>query len=389
MRNVIRVILLVIVNLTLLKYQTKAQSNIIFGPEIPVVINGLTFDAMEPFLSVDENVLFFNSLNAGGNTNLYYAIRVNDSTFTYVGLVNGTLDTSSNHLDAVASMDSTNRFYWVSLRNYPNVFENLQSGFYNGASVGNIKRVYGNFNIPSLGWLIMDAAISHQGTNLYYCNAFFDFVNNSCGAGIPCSASIGVAQKVNDSTFNKLPNTNAVFALVNDTNFLVYAPQVTHDGLELYFTRLLKNTFNTQVCVAVRNTINDNFSAPQIIHQNNGFAPEGPTINANKTKLYYHQKDGTGLHKIFLRYRTNSVGYIDAKSDKKFLVFPNPVEDKLNVNIDSAPGAFELKLLTLDGRILLSSKNEKCIDFTEFSKGIYLLQVFTANNNYIQKIIKE
>jgi hypothetical protein len=60
---------------------------------------------MEPFISLDGNTLFFNSLNSGGNTNLYYATKVNDSTFNYVGLVGGTYDPSPNHLDAVASIN--------------------------------------------------------------------------------------------------------------------------------------------------------------------------------------------------------------------------------------------------------------------------------------------
>jgi hypothetical protein len=328
-------------------------------------------------------------LNAGGNTNLHYAQRINDSTFNYAGILNGTVDTSSNHLDAVASMDSTNLFYWVSLRNYPNIIENLHSGFFNGTSISDVKRVYGNFNIPIIGWIIMDAAVSHGGSHLYYCNAYFDFINNSCGAGIPCSASIGVAQKVNDSTFNKLPNTDAIFAQVNDTNYLVYAPQVTHDGLELYFTRLLKNTFNTQVCVSVRNSVNDNFSVPQIIHQNNGFVPEGPTINANKTKLYYHQKDGTGLHKIHLRYSINSVGNAESEMEPHLLVYPNPVKDNLNINFANTEKEIALCLYSLDGRIIYTIKNQNFIDCIGLNKGVYFLEINTENNIYFKKIVKE
>src|SRR5688572_6851612 len=179
-----------------------------FGPEIKVNITGLSFDAMEPFISLDGNTLFFNSLNSGGNTNLYYATKVNDSTFTYVGLVGGCYDPSPGHLDGVASIDSLNKFFWVSLRNYPAVFENLHQGVYVAGNVSSIKRVYGDFNIYTPGWLIMDAAINHSGNQLYYCNAFF----NSCPLGMPCEATLGVAQKVNDSTFNKLINTEALFS---------------------------------------------------------------------------------------------------------------------------------------------------------------------------------
>lgn len=48
-----------------------------YGPEKQVIINGLTFDAMEPFISPDGNSLFFNNLNDGINTKLFYATKVN------------------------------------------------------------------------------------------------------------------------------------------------------------------------------------------------------------------------------------------------------------------------------------------------------------------------
>ena len=164
--------------------QTFSQTYPSFGPEIKVTISGLTFDAMEPFISLDGNTLFFNSLNSGGNTNLYYATKVNDSTFNYVGLVAGTYDPSPNHLDAVASHDSLNNFFWTSLRGYPSPMENLHRGIYSGGNVSNITRVYGDFNIYNFnypfGWLIMDAAINYQGNLLYFCNAKFDFSNTTC-----------------------------------------------------------------------------------------------------------------------------------------------------------------------------------------------------------------
>ncbi len=65
-----------------------------YGDEKQVVINGLTFDAMEPFISYDGSFLFFNNLNDGINTKLFIATKVNDSTFNLMGEVNGTNQTT-------------------------------------------------------------------------------------------------------------------------------------------------------------------------------------------------------------------------------------------------------------------------------------------------------
>jgi hypothetical protein len=76
--------------------------------EIDVTIEGLTFDAMEPFIYGDY--LFFNSLNAGINTKLYHALRATDSTFTFIGEVDGANQAAPPHLDAVPDVDDSGNF---------------------------------------------------------------------------------------------------------------------------------------------------------------------------------------------------------------------------------------------------------------------------------------
>jgi len=51
----------------------------------------------------------------------------------------------------------------------------------------------------------MDAAITYDGTMLYHCNAYFTSNYSGC-SGVTCQAKLGVGQKQNDSTFNKLRN---------------------------------------------------------------------------------------------------------------------------------------------------------------------------------------
>lgn len=342
-----------------------------FGDEKKVTIVGLTHDAMEPFLSADEQILFFNSLNSGGNTNLYYATRVNDTTFNYVGLVGNAFDPSPSHLDGVPSLDMNNRFFWVSLRDYPTIYENLLNSNYSGGSVSDIKHTYGDFNVYLPGWLIMDAAISYDGNFLYYVNAYF----NSCAFGMPCEASLGVAEKVNDTTFNKLPNTDGIFSLINDANYIVYAPQLSVDGKEFYFTRIEDGTVNSEICVAVRNSPADTFSLPMVIYSNNGYVPEAATISNDKSKLYYHQKNSVGVFEIYLRYRTGTLEISQPTNQLTWNVFPNPAYDVVTINTSEIN--FSVKLLNTTGEELKSFTNEKNIPVADLAPGNYIVQITT------------
>lgn len=349
-----------------------------------MTITGLTFDAMEPFISLDGNTLFFNSLNSGGNTNLYYATKVNDSTFTYIGLVGGCYDPSPNHLDAVASMDSINNFFWTSLRSIPNLYR----GDYLGGNVNNISKVYGTCNILTPGWIIMDAAIDFQGNLLYYSNGYFGPTYTEC-VGVPCEAKLGIAQKVNDSTFNKTINSDAIFSNVNDTNYLVYAPQVTKDGLELFYTRLLKGGYNTEICISVRNTVSDTFSLPKVIYSNYGYFPEAATPTTDKQKIYYHKKNEALIYSIYLCYRIGTTGNNERTNTENFQVYPNPTNNIFNIILPNPSDHFTISVYRLHGQELFKMSNKTSIDISNLPTGIYFLTVKQNSRIWTTKIVKE
>ncbi len=276
-----------------------------FGSEIDVTINGLTFDSMEPFISADDNYMFFNNLNDGINTKLYYATKINDSTFNYVGELMGTNQTITPHLDAVADLDSDDNFYWTSTRNYPTELDNLFHGTFNSGNVIDIERVRGDFNMNVPGWLIMDHGISFDGQFLYFINARFDDTN--CQG--PCETTMGIAQKDNASTFNTLPNSVSILKNINDPNYIYYAPCISSDNLELYFTRYLKGQITSrtvfEICVAVRNNSLVEFSIPKVLFSEViSDLIEAPTITTDKNIIYYHRKTN-GSHKIVMRYRNS------------------------------------------------------------------------------------
>lgn len=351
--------------LLLLSLKSSAQTFPAFGNEVKVFISGYASDAMEPFLSPDGNTLFFNSLNDGINTRLYYATRVDDSTFTYMGEVGGVNEPNNPQLNGVASLDTTGNFVWVSARNYPIDFDNLHRGNFVNDSCTSINRVHGNFYIYSPGWIVMDAMITNDGSELYYCNAFFD----TCIG--PCAGTMGIAARVNDSTFNTIANSATLLQHVNDTNYIVYAPNLSVDGLELYYTRLMKGTFNTEICVSVRATVTDTFSSPMVLHAELPNLPEAPTVNANADLMYYHKKYN-GTFAIFLRHRL-ATAIEEPVADPAFALYPNPACNEITIAQPISPGAV-VRIFNLTGELVLECPAKTKIDVSLLTDGLYVIQ---------------
>ncbi|MEQ8359270.1 MAG: T9SS type A sorting domain-containing protein [Cytophagales bacterium] len=359
-----------------------------FGPEIDVTINGLSFDAMEPFISPNGNYLFFNSLNDGINTKIFYATNLDDSTFNFFGELNGTNQITPPHLDAVPDMDSLNNFYWTSTRNYPIELNNLFHGTFNNGNVTNIGRVDGNFNKNTPGWLVMDHGISYDGQFLYYNNARFD--DTTCAG--PCETEIGIAQKVNDSTFNKIANSDIMLQSIMDTNYNYYAPCISSDNLELYYTRYLKDNVTPstlfEICVAVRNSPIDTFSSPMVLVSEPATdLIEAATLTADKQIMYYHRKI-PGSHKIVMRYRKNPLG-IDAKSNSKlpFTIYPNPSNEKLNIKTELSYHTIIVTVYSLLWKPVLTVTNKTEIDVNSLSSGAYYLMVNLDNHSGVKKLL--
>ncbi|MBK7691773.1 MAG: T9SS type A sorting domain-containing protein [Bacteroidetes bacterium] len=369
-------------------FAVNCQIYPVFGSPIDVSITGLSFDAMEPFISANGNYLFFNNLNDGINTKLFYATRLNDSVFNFVGELNGTNQPTPPHLDAVADMDALNNFYWTSTRNYPVDLDNLFHGTFANGTVSNIGRVQGSFykNIP--GWLIMDHGISTDGQYLYYNNARFDGICQG-----PCETELGIAQKVNDSTFNKIPNSDLLLHAVMDTNFIYYAPCISSDQLELYYTRYPKGAITPstlfEICVAVRNSPNDTFSAPHVLFSELiADLIEAPTLSTDMQRMYYHRKTATS-HKIVLRYR-QAASTIFAASDSEFslLLYPNPAKGIVSIQTPFKYTSLDISVCNLLGAPLLTGLHQTEIDIRSLAPGIYFVRIELDKQTVINRMLR-
>lgn len=284
--------------------EDPASNTIVYSNPVQITINGYTSHAMEPFISPDGNTLFFNSINDGNNTKIYYATKVNSTTFTFQGELDGANESQAAQLNAVADLDALNNFYWTSVRDYPARIDNLHHGTYTNGAVYDIGRVQGDFYNTNPGWLVMDHGISHDGQFLYYNNARFDETN--CMG--PCETFLGIAKWTSPKNFMKTADSYDILQNINDSNYIYYAPCITTDNLELYYTRYAKGavTANTlaEICVATRTADTEVFSQPTVLFSNtigNGII-EAPTLTTDKQLMYYHQKVN-GLHVIMMRIR--------------------------------------------------------------------------------------
>ncbi len=95
---------------------------------------------MEPFISPDGNYLFFNDSNSLPQTNLYYATRIDDVTFQFQGEIGGA---NATGLNAVASMDVNDTFYFVSTRSYSATLSTIYWGIFSDGSLSNVAIVPG------------------------------------------------------------------------------------------------------------------------------------------------------------------------------------------------------------------------------------------------------
>ena len=92
----------------------------------------------------------------------------------------------------------------------------------------------------------------------------------------------------------------------------------------------------------------------------------------------------SGIYKVNL---VTSVNQINENED--FSIYPNPVTDRLNINLNNIQKNIYVKLIDLSGQIILSETYNNTsyinIDIEKFEKGVYFIEV----NNIIKKIVKQ
>ena len=235
---------------------------------------------MEPFLSPDGGILFFNNLNAPPeNTNLHWSTQIDDNSFKYEGEVDGV---NTADLEGVATMDQNKQFYFVSTRNYDQTLSTVYTGLFANGMVTGVLLVP-NISLNTNGWLNFDVEVDFTGNYLYLVDGRFD------QNGGPYEADLFLAEKTSTG-FTR--STSDPFVNVN-TPQLEYAACISRDNLELYFTRLetpISSSSQPKIYGTYRASLADDFLPPVKIDAATGFV-EGPTLSLDGNTLYFHKAE--------------------------------------------------------------------------------------------------
>ena len=266
----------------------EEESDLYVRPE-PVVISGYEGSVMEPFISPDGHYLFFNNENDPNvNTNLHFADRLGKLSFRYLGELPGV---NSPVLDAAPSMDAAGHFYFTTVRDYDRTMNSIYTGDFDGKVVKNVHPVPGDISPQTLATINMDVSISPDGQTLYISRA----VIFSRASG-PKKSDLMVA-RLKDGSFSIDPDSDRVMKNIN-TEALEYAPSISADGLELYFTRASQLMAGPaapgarlRIMVATRASASDPFGEPRALKTLSGFV-EAPSISFDGKEMFFHKKVG-------------------------------------------------------------------------------------------------
>ncbi len=243
-----------------------------------------TEDVMESFITRDGRHLLFNNRNSPPtDTNLRWAERVDDLTFTYRGDIAGA---NSTALDGVPTMDASGKLYFVSPRSYPTTLSTICSADWNAGTASNVALVSGISKLQP-GWVQFDVEVNPAGDTLYAVDS--QFMNN-----VPVSADLFIATK-SSGVFQRAANSAVILQNVNTPENLEYAAAISSDGLALYFNRVavpLTPDSDAAIWVARRASVAGPFNPPRRIRAITGFV-EGATVAPDNRAIYYHKLEGS------------------------------------------------------------------------------------------------
>ena len=272
-----------------------------FGAPELVTIQGYTGTTQDPWITSDEKYLLFDTHAdtpgaTGGPGENRYAKKIDYKTFAYVGTIQGlAAGDSTGQGVSVPTTDTAGNIYFLTNRYYASQGISIARGTFTDGVVTNIAPAVG---ISFKGGFNMSASPSRDGT-------YMVFSDNGK------ASTLAIAKKNADGTFTRLANSADIMKNIADQFSVAYAPSLSNDNLELFFTAPPEKTILPQrasfstIYVARRDSPTEPFSiADPVKTQNTGeekTLTEGPNLSLDGKHLYYHSIENGGIIYVLSR----------------------------------------------------------------------------------------
>lgn len=153
----------------------------------------------------------------------------------------------------------------------------------------------------------------------------------------------------------------------------------------------LKRMYVEQTKKNTNNFFETKWQAPKANNGSVTFYACGNGVNGNSLNT------GDGASITNLKLTEGKVANEDINYINQFNIFPTIINDVINYNIDiEKKGNYNLKLISLDGRVLESKalelnygSNQGEMNINAIKSGIYFLQLSDGQSNKVIKVIKE
>ncbi len=185
-----------------------------------------------------------------------------------------------------------------------------------------------------------------------------------------------------------------------DSSIFYLQPELRYDTIAKYyevFSYDSTNYFSSNLCNTLINGIfitESDFEPIQILFEYGkgiGLTEEwvvditsGSEGKEGKKLIYYY--------KTIKSCGTPDLTSVDLKKSEQFILFPNPVYERLNLYInDIYQGEAEIQILDIKGIILQTLKtnnNRIILDLSNYVSGIYFIRVLSGNNSSYKKVFK-
>lgn len=159
------------------------------------------------------------------------------------------------------------------------------------------------------------------------------------------------------------------------------------------------NLTNAQLKIPAMFLTTDRFEVGTITN-NVGVLPKTFTVNipagkniTNFDTVYFFCQQFSQFWDFgsFTKFTANNCASVlsteDFINNNAVSVYPNPSENNLTINIDNENLEL-INIYNVTGKLLFSEKNKNNIDVSNLAKGLYFIDIFTENNKYSEKFLK-